>query len=179
MRSMATIGAVPAGRPLPADSILEMHAARLLLLLRLAGRKNKVDGLTKLAKLDFFVRYPQFFERVSSIDSSGELRSGDAGMVRHHYGPWDPRYYDVLSYLESRGLLRVTRKQGAFSFLLTDIGVEVADTLSSSEVFMPQAEQIRAVGKAFGTKSGSWLKNHIYSEFAAEIEDLPLGSEIS
>ncbi len=44
----------------------DLHEARLLVLLRaFAGETGaeKIEGLTKLAKLDFLLRYPVFLER--------------------------------------------------------------------------------------------------------------------
>ncbi len=61
MKSLKNINDLPAGVPLAADDLLEFHAARLLLLFKVCGVAGRIDGLTKMAKLDFFVRYPQFF----------------------------------------------------------------------------------------------------------------------
>jgi hypothetical protein len=64
MKSFNTLGASPAGLPVAADDLLEFHAARLLLLFKFCGKTNRnsglprIDGLTKMAKLDFFVRHP-------------------------------------------------------------------------------------------------------------------------
>jgi hypothetical protein len=62
MRSLNRLGMRSAGLSLCADDIVEFHAARLLLLMRICGVSGRIDGLTKLAKLDFFARYPDFFE---------------------------------------------------------------------------------------------------------------------
>lgn len=94
--SLNALGSYPAGRPLNADQITEFHAARILLLLYLCGKRNRIEGLTKLAKLDFFVRYPDFYQRAKAhvekeapVMTTGEV---DSAMVRHHYGPLpDPR----------------------------------------------------------------------------------------
>jgi hypothetical protein len=61
MKSLHHLGNQSLGLPLSADSVVEFHAARLLLLLNLCGTAGRIDGLTKLAKLDFFVRYPDFY----------------------------------------------------------------------------------------------------------------------
>lgn len=102
MKSFKRIAEVPPSIALPADDILEFHAARLLLLIRICGTASRIDGLTKLAKLDFFVRYPDFFEVASKTPASGNTykHTIESAMVRHHYGPWDKRYYHVLSVLE-------------------------------------------------------------------------------
>jgi hypothetical protein len=82
----------------------EIHLARLLLLLRaFAGQKgNKtINGLTKMVKLDFLLRYPVYLERALQARGSSptraevldhERKSVESAMIRYHYGPWDPRY---------------------------------------------------------------------------------------
>lgn len=64
MKSIANLGTSLAAHPVIADDLVELHAARLLLLFRVCGKKDRIEGLTKLAKLDFFVRYPEFFAQV-------------------------------------------------------------------------------------------------------------------
>jgi hypothetical protein len=63
MKSLNRIGVFPASAPLAADDIVEFHAARLLLLLSLCGTAGHIDGLTKLAKLDFFCAISRFLCR--------------------------------------------------------------------------------------------------------------------
>ena len=84
----------------PDDSV-DFHAARLLVLLLRCGhgRRNRIQGRTKLAKLDFFIRYPAFLEKARN-----ELRRRSSGLqewtargaeveaptIRDRYGPWIP-----------------------------------------------------------------------------------------
>jgi len=82
----------------------DVHLSRLLVLLgAFIGSKNegKIEGLTKLAKLDFLLRYPVYFERalksknksISKLDvKEHERRSIESTMVRYRFGPWDHRY---------------------------------------------------------------------------------------
>src|ERR1041384_107883 len=85
----------------------DLHLARLLILLNVfAGRDgtHTVEGLTKLAKLDFLLRYPAYLERAVKARLEGqedertvervsvadfERRSIESRMVRFRYGPWD------------------------------------------------------------------------------------------
>ena len=69
MKSINHIGFAPVSLPLSADNIVEFHAARILLLISVCGTGNRIDGLTKMAKLDFFVRYPDFFAVAKSGSS--------------------------------------------------------------------------------------------------------------
>ena len=113
MKSIKQIGFAPVSLPLSADNIVEFHAARIFLLISLCGTGNRIDGLTKMAKLDFFVRYPDFFA-VAKNTSPPVAESNDtvrSAMIRHHYGPWDKRYYHVLAYLEARQLIEVVKKK--------------------------------------------------------------------
>jgi hypothetical protein len=70
--------------PLDVDDVPEFHAARLLLLLRFYGRSpgGEIAGRTKLAKLDFFVRYPRFLEAAVA-----RLRSEGRDVPEYHVQP--------------------------------------------------------------------------------------------
>ena len=60
---------------LPED-FTELHAGRLLLLIYLVGqgsRKIKIKSRTKLAKLDFFLRYPSYLKKAIEISNKNLL----------------------------------------------------------------------------------------------------------
>lgn len=182
MRSARNLKSYPAGRPLGADDVLEFHAARLLLLLHLCGKDGAIEGLTKLAKLDFFARYPAFFARACehlgrpkvAVDDSVE-----ATMVRHHYGPWDHRYYHLLAYLEATESIEV-RKSGAkaFRFSLTERGTAIATALAARDQFGSLSDHMRQVKKVLGPRNGESLKKLIYAIFQNEVAERPLGDVI-
>lgn len=188
MKSLTRIGNHPVSLPLSADDIVEFHAARLLLLLKLCGTSGRIDGLTKMAKLDFFARYPEFFEIARrALEQATSLPSNDApdespvesAMVRHHYGPWDKRYYHVLAYLEAKGLIAISKPGKAYQIALTNVGSARASILQDRDSFAPLVERMRAVKKTFGGKSGNALKTLIYRLFEAEVGDRPMGEVIS
>jgi hypothetical protein len=175
--------------PLAADDLVEFHAARLLLLLNLCGVSGRIDGLTKLAKLDFFARYPDFFAVArASIESRTDKNqmptsraSGEAvesAMVRHHYGPWDKRYYHVLAYLEANGVITVSREGRAFRIALTGPGRERAKILAERPSFQALATRMRELKKVFGARNGTSLKNLVYQLFDEEVGSRPLGQVI-
>jgi hypothetical protein len=184
----ASLDHYPIGRPLTADQILEFHAARLILLISLCGTKVKttgqlkIEGLTKLAKLDFFVRYPDFFRR-AKLHLSGHADGGrsapvESAMVRHHYGPWDARYYQVLAFLESRVLITVQKADKTFIFILTEAGQDVAKKLAEQDSYADLCARMIEVKKVFQSKSGEALKKLVYALFDAEIANLPMGRMI-
>jgi hypothetical protein len=97
---------------------LAYHQARVLLLVDTVadaqGHAGKVDGLTKLAKLDFLLRYPALAPAVLdgldpadarlhlSEEDQAEPADVEAPMTRYKYGPWDDRYYPVIGALVGR-----------------------------------------------------------------------------
>jgi hypothetical protein len=189
MKSLNRIGTIPASVPLAADDVVEFHAARLLLLLNLCGTSGRVDGLTKLAKLDFFARYPDFFAAAKAATEtksgkqpspapSGPADAVESAMVRHHYGPWDKRYYHVLAHLEAKGLIRVSKEGKAYRIALTDPGRARAKLLVDRPSFEALVSRMRDLKKTFGGRSGSSLKNLVYSLFEEEVARRSLGQVI-
>ncbi len=181
MKTIKHAAATPKGFPLVADGITELHASRILLLLKRCGVGGKIDGLTKLAKLDFFVRYPDFFDQMSKYIGS-ELKSHsttvESAMVRHHYGPWDKRYYQVLTYLKARALISILKDGNSYRFKLTDLGKQTAAQLETSEEFSDLVGQMQRVKSLLGTKSGSAIKTLIYKAFDHEVAKKAMGDLI-
>ena len=187
MKSLSRLGTQPASLPLAADDILEFHAARLLLLVKICGTAGRIDGLTKMAKLDFFTRYPDFFDvaratisksEASDAAAAGADRSVEASMVRHHYGPWDKRYYHVLAHLEAKQLIIVTKEKKSYHISLTALGKESTQRLAERPSFAPLIARLKTVKSVFGAKSGTYLKDLIYRLFDAEVGKREMGRVI-
>ncbi len=181
MKRLRELADEPVSRPLAAEEVMELHAARLLLLFRHCGTNGqRIDSLTKMAKLDFFVRYPAFF----AVAAAAEGKAGtpeateESRMIRYLYGPWDDRYYHLLSYLEAHGLLIVSRKGTSFQLKLTDEGVRMAEELTESLTFERLVGHIKQVKRVLGGKSGSRLKNLVYELFEREVGERSLGEVI-
>lgn len=151
------------------------------------GRKGKkeINGLTKLAKLDFYLRYPAILERSLRIvgedpDKVGmksyERDSIESKMVRFKYGPWDFRYRILLSIMIAKGLinLRITKRTHFIS--LTEKGRDFSKKISEQPVFSDYVCRSRILKKHFD-RNGTWLKNFIYRNFP-EILDLKYGVKI-
>ena len=185
MNSLHRIGLRPVSLPLAADDIVEFHAARLLLLIRFCGKSNRIDGLTKLAKLDFFVRYPDFFEvaqRHQSLQQEQKARSKneivESAMVRHHYGPWDKRYYHVLAYLEAKTLITVIKEGNSYKISLTKLGEQKANSLALKPSYVPIVDRMKQIKDVFGSKTGNAIKKLIYEIFEEEVGHRALGEMI-
>jgi DNA-binding PadR family transcriptional regulator len=99
-------------------------------------------------------------------------------MIRFHYGPWDDRYYHVLAFLESTGLLEVTKVKNAFILALTDKGKFAAKQLADEPEYSTLVEQMKRVKKVLGSRAGSSLKKLIYTVFEKEVGQRNLGETI-
>lgn len=188
MISAKQINSHPVGMMLTSDDLLEYHASRVLLLIRICGRKirgtnlRRIEGLTKLAKLDFFVRYPDFFRRASlHLNKSAEVPdlSGDAGMIRFHYGPWDSRYYEVLPFLRARNLIHVEKVNNRYEFKITEQGMDITEKLIQSNPFNTTVEIMNQVALVLSRMSGNRIKQMIYELFDEEIANKRLGEAIN
>jgi len=164
---------------------LAYHQARVVLLISSVmtkkGAGKKLDGLTKLAKLDFLVRYPILAQRVvPALSSDGRLRpseddarESEAPMIRYKYGPWDDRYYPVIGALVGRGLATYQKgRAGSIALRLTAAGQRLAAELRASDSWRDIAQRCDAVADQVGDWTGNRLKEAIY-ERLPEVLDRP------
>lgn len=166
----------------------EYHQARVLLLVWVvAGKAGKLDGLTKLAKLDFLLRYPVLLDLVLERTggprppgigpSEAEAHAVESRMVRYKYGPWDDRYYGIIGALVGRGLIEYVESRGRVALRTTDGGAAVARGLSTMDQWRLTALRCQFLKEHFGSYSGNRLKELIYSTLP-EAVDLPHRTEI-
>ncbi|ROO87863.1 hypothetical protein EDD29_5510 [Actinocorallia herbida] len=168
---------------------LAYHQARVLLLVTavsdLKEHGRKLDGLTKLAKLDFLLRYPALapdvLDRLDRTDPRLHLdveetqarTEVEAPMTRYKYGPWDDRYYAILGALIGRGLIRYTRaRKGSVAVAATPDGRRLASQLAASEEWREIADRSAVIAEVSSGLTGSALKNLIYDRLA-DLMDRP------
>jgi hypothetical protein len=166
----------------------DLHAARLLILLKaFAGRSGEgtVDGLTKLAKLDFLLRYPVYLERAliakvrehESVNMlEHERKSVESSMVRFKFGPWDFRYRRFINLLLAKGLAQMNIEGRTVRLGLTDLGMLAANDLSALPAFKDVVERSRLLKRHFDLTATNIMK-FVYKTFP-EIASLRLGEEI-
>lgn len=186
---MAALTAAPTrgrrpARGTPADAPVAYHAARVLLVIRWCGRpqtsadrRPAIKGRTLLAKLDFFVRYPNYLVAAATIRNRtlapadlgagtlAETSSVESRMVRYRYGPWDHVYYVVLAYLIGKGLIVVEQEARTEVFRLTARGDAVAQELSRSPAYADVTARAKTSYRLFNSYSGNGLKDFIYRHF--------------
>lgn len=169
-----------------ADS--QYHAARLLLLLdQFTSPRRKLSSLTKLAKLDFLLRYPVMLERLMAADgvewpegtepSQLERRTVESRMIRYKYGPWDDAYYPLVGSLVGRGLVVTGRdKRGALTINLTPHGRDVTERLAADSEWTTILKRCALLRKHYDL-TGNRLKDRIYEELP-DVVDRPHRTEI-
>ena len=158
------------------DAAPQLHAARLLVLISVfceTDQAGAVEGLTKLAKLDFLLRYPVMFERVLKVrgQSTREVRledherlSVESEMVRYRFGPWDHRYREFLNVLVGKGLVAVSVEGRMVVIALTERGQSVARDFASSPMFEDYFRRSTLLRRHFDLKATS-LMRFIYETF--------------
>lgn len=163
--------------------------ARLLLLIDAFTRPTRpLEGRTKLAKLDFLLRYPRYFQRALRIRATSLSKpilkkdipcsspDIESRMVRFRYGPWDPSYYALLGRLLGKGLIQTSPYSHGLGYRTTKRGSELAESLSRHEVWRPIFERIILL-RRYMDLSGTTLKNFIYDNFP-EVTRASWGEEL-
>ena len=159
--------------------------ARLLLLIDVFKQSGRtVQGRVKLAKLDFLLRYPQFYRRAleakgKKVDDepAAEEQDIESRMVRYRYGPWDPAYYALLGSLLGRGLIETVPEGRYLGLRTTELGSKLAAQLAETPAWCLIHKRARRLRTTFGTVSGTTMKNFIYDHFP-EVSKAQWGEEL-
>jgi hypothetical protein len=163
----------------------DFHLARLLIMLNNfdeMGTKAYVEGITKLAKLDFLLRYPLCLERVIQdkgkklkqpiVIPENEINTIESKMIRFRYGPWDERYRRWISILVSKGLI------SAFHLKITPLGKGIATSFCALPEFEELNRRSKIVVQLVGNMAATALKNYVY-KIVPEITSMKWGNEIN
>lgn len=150
---------------------IEAEARLLLLIDAFTTPAKSLEGRTKLAKLDFLLRYPEFLRRAIRIRAGDEVEittdeaeAIESRMVRYRYGPWDPSYFSLLGRLLGKQLVEAVPYSRGIAFRTTGKGLQVANDLRSDESWQPVADRTRILKRNFDV-TGKFLKDFIYQHF--------------
>lgn len=154
-----------------------IHLGRLLLLLRAFDRGEEerpaIEGITKLAKLDFLLRYPTYFEKAMRARNVSERKirvepferkTVEAEMVRYRYGPWDHRYRRFLNILAAKGLVSIHTTGRTINLSLTDKGRDQAGKIVAHESFAIFADRAAVLRESIDIGATDIMK-FIYKTF--------------
>jgi DNA-binding PadR family transcriptional regulator len=151
---------------------IESEARILLLINAFTTPANSLEGRTKLAKLDFLLRYPSFMQRALSIRTSSQVMAVaseeqhniEGRMIRYRYGPWDPSYYAILGRLIGKGLVETVPNQRGLSYRTTERGKQLAKVLAKEPSWLETNVRVKLLKQNFNL-SGNALKKFIYEHF--------------
>ncbi|WFC42282.1 hypothetical protein [Pseudoxanthomonas sp. SE1] len=157
------------------DEYSELHEARILLLLNAfdTAEQGAIEGLTKLAKLDFLLRYPVMLDRALATKGKTtrevlledhERQSVESEMVRYRFGPWDHRYREILNVLVAKGLAKVSVEGRKVVIFLTPRGRDVAGRLASEPEFEQYSRRAGLLKRNFNLTATNLMK-FIYQTF--------------
>ncbi len=161
---------------------MDYHVGRILLLIdAFTTPSSSLEGLTKLAKLDFLLRYPSFLQQLlrgagipwpqGQQPSPAEQFAVESRMIRYKYGPWDDRYYAIVGCLLGSGLADPAIGKKRLALRTSPSGRERSRELAQTEPWQIVAERCRLLKKHFDV-SGNSLKERIYRELP-EVVDRP------
>jgi len=158
------------------DGAPELHTVRLLLLLNAfsgTDGNGEIEGLTKLAKLDFLLRYPVMLDRALKAKGRSvkevqledhERQSVESEMVRYRFGPWDHRYKKILNILIAKGLVSVTLAGRKVIIAITTNGRSLANQFTENPLFESYARRSTLLKRHFDLTATN-LMRFIYDTF--------------
>ncbi len=167
----------------------EYHMARLLILLEvLSGRNHskKVAGITKLAKLDYLLRYPVALERsLRYVDKNVDIieikdyerYSIESRMIRFKYGPWDIKFRRLIVLLQSKGLVNLHISGKNVEILITDKGIILAQKIAKKPEFRDYYRRSKIIKTNFDEYSASRLTELFFDVFP-ELSNMRMGEII-
>ncbi|WP_320457941.1 ABC-three component system middle component 4 [Stenotrophomonas sp. CFBP8994] len=158
------------------DDSPSLNEARILILIAAFQNDEEgssVEGITKLAKLDFLLRYPVMLEKalLSKGRSIRDLQlqeherySVESEMVRYRFGPWDHRYKEYLNVLTSKGLVAISIEGRKVVISVTKDGKRVAQMLASNKDLEILSQRANILKRNFDLTATNLMK-FIYETF--------------
>ncbi|MBD9430430.1 hypothetical protein IB257_10830 [Achromobacter sp. ACM03] len=158
------------------DQATDLHLARILILLNAfydTPGGGPIEGITKLAKLDFLLRYPVMLQK--ALEARGrstqdvkleehEKSSVESAMVRYRFGPWDHRYREFLNILTAKNLAFVTLEGRKVVIAPTAEGQKIAKTLGADPLFEAHARRAIALKRHLDLGATNLMK-FVYNTF--------------
>jgi hypothetical protein len=150
----------------------EAEARLLLLIERFSRHSALLEGRTKLAKLDFLLRYPKYLRRALAVrtpNTAGLLPASvpadiESRMVRYRYGPWDPAYFALLGSLVGRGLVEEAPYKHGIGYRATAGGRDLTAAIRAEAPWESVGRSVDLLHRHLNL-SGSGLKRFVYEIF--------------
>lgn len=157
----------------------ELHLLRILILIDTLSGKNQtqeVDGINKMVKLDFLLRYPVALERaliyigknkdINKIEMKAfEKENVESQLMHFQYGPWDNRYRRFLTILESKELITLSVKGQTVKIGITNSGHQVVKKTVDLPEFQDYIVRSKLIKSNFNKLSPKALIDFYYNVF--------------
>lgn len=165
------------------DSDDTNNIVRMLILLDTFAGKNKIgkiQGITKLAILDFLLRYPAALDKVLEkqecegnkvinkkrvILQSYEVNSIDARMMKFNFAPWDFKYRRIVSILKAKDLIQIDTEGKKIVLGISTKGIDVSRKFNDLKNYEYMFVRCRIIKTVFGNWSQKRLIDMIYLTF--------------
>lgn len=175
---MKTIDAITRAEENP-----RFHMSRLIILI--SAFDGHISGLSKLANLDFLLRYPAHAKAVlehrhRSVSGmqilDHEMANIENGAVMYKYGPWDFRYKALLVSMAALNTIKLSMADRAVSISLLEQGSCIANHLRNSPHWATVCARSEILHRHCNI-TGNAL-SHAILKACPSLTDIPLGGPI-
>lgn len=165
------------------DSDDTNNIIRMLILIYTFAGKNgtgKIEGISKLAILDFLLRYPVALDKVLENQElkgnktinhkrfqlqSYEVNSIDAKMMKFNFAPWDFKYRRIVSILKAKDLIQVNLDGKKTVLRIKSNGIDTAKKIQDLKDYEYLVVRCKIIKSVFGSWSQKKLIDMIYIVF--------------
>lgn len=149
---------------------LNTQLARLMILINdLCGvqHNKKVEGVNKLAKLDFLLKSPSYLKKgltklnthVTIDIKSFEINSIESKMNLYRYIPWDENYRKLLNIIIAKGLVNISFEKDDYFIQISQLGITIVEELQKDRYFKEFSNRSKIISTHFGSYSEGYLNN--------------------
>ena len=158
---------------------LNTQLARLMILIDdLCGvqHNKKIDGINKLAKLDFLLKSPSYLKKgltklrtnITINIESFELDSIESKTNLYRYIPWDENYRKILNIIIARDLVNISFEKDDYFIQISHKGILIAEELKQDRYFKEFVNRSKIISTHFGSYSEGFL-NSFFEKYFPEI----------
>lgn len=165
------------------DSDDTNNIIRMLILIYTFAGKNgtgKIEGISKLAILDFLLRYPVALDKMLENQElkgnktinhkrfqlqSYEVNSIDAKMMKFNFAPWDFKYRRIVSILKAKDLIQVNLDGKKTVLRIKSNGIDTAKKIQDLKDYEYLVVRCKIIKSVFGSWSQKKLIDMIYIIF--------------
>ena len=153
-----------------------LHKSRIIILLYAFAEEpnsSPIEGIPKLAKLDYFLQYPNMLRRAleaKGISAKGmqlqnyEANSVEAEWAQYRFGPWEHSYRLYLNLLVGEGLIKMSNEGKEPIISLTEKGFHLGKELCKEPTLSIYRDRAILLKRHFNLTSTN-LMRFIYSTF--------------